>query len=1668
MSVGAFRTASRMENTNLGGGEFISAEDVDDDITNQTLSELDGIQVRRSVSKGLPSNLKLSVTLDGQLQALSHSNITTPASDKHALTEQTLAELVTQLRAMSQVRPALPDPANNEVLAKLSDGTRLSTSELLNATNQLREIAQQLDTIQAVNPISASEMAKGYELALPQASSNEQQQLLAKQFGNLAQSMGATSDSLDDLRTIAVQDTAVSKVQSTQLATLTDSLRHQSKNQLQVLDQQDRAETTALAVKTRDDEALDDIEDERELAAKQDKKDRQATKRKADQEEKDKKKTDENGNPKKGFFAKALTGDFMGMREGLIGSILGDFGLEDTVGQLNDYLAKVGDKGFKATNKEILTDFKNTSKETVNEVMGAVGSKRRLNTDDPKDDDKADPKDDDKADPKDDDKAPANTQRNVSDLAGVVNDVPRLPAPEQGLSTTPMSTESNATALVPAVSGSGIQSDAAISLGTSRAEDATQDSLGQFNQPRERNVRDRGQSPSKSTAVNQFTNLDELILNAKKVIINGDITGQANSNKQPVRQGRDAPTGERNFFGAAFGKLVTQVQDSAQLVTDGAKQLKDSATLAKNKALEKGKAAKDKGFADISKLFNSDSQDKLNALEIEIIEDESKLLKKLEKTAKSMGKGVAGAASSGGGVIDKMMDGVKDKLFKKLGGAKSKIAGKLGKSKVGQFFSKKFLGGRDGAKRSGIKGMLGGLASTVLGGSAPTMGGAAGGGLLSSLVSSVTGVGAGGGDCCCDPMADGSSMPYDMDRGRDDRKNGQKNSPTKKRSMRDRAKGAYSRGRQKLGGSRFGRMAGRAKGGLGRLAGMASGGLGSLLGGGGGITSMLGGGGITSLLGGGGITSLLGGGGVGSMLGGGISKVAGAGSSLLGGLGSLAGKAGPLAMAGMALMDGVNGWQNAGTTFGLEEGQEASTGQKMSSAVGGALSGLTMGLLDGDSMSRGIHDVTSSIGSLFGFGDDDEDEAKAASDAVVAKKEALTKSDKYDPFADYDAETERLNSLDSSTPALVTAATLGDSTKDLVGKTDQSKTSTSGLTHTEKLVKRARDKVAKTKARRDAVLPSIVTEPDDSVSKLDTSSGGILSKMAMASPLGLAATGLSSLFGGGNDGEKTAGKSSDGILSKLAMASPFGLAAAGISSFFGSDDESDPLTESQLSSTGGLSTAIDLSKNGLPDIEPNAVGKSSTKTSSGGLLSKMASYATLGLSDSLLSGSDDKESGQSTVSKLLSTMAMSSPLGLAAMSMGSLFGGNDDVSQVAPSTLPTELLPSTNSFGGKNLAGNFMDDAYWETDTQLSSTGGLNTGIDLSNGTLAEPTSSTSALATKALNVGVLNVGEVNKKLSSSRGMMGKSLSPQKSFFDKIGDTLFGNDDKGKKGQGVMGTLASYSPIGMLASSASKLMGGFESLGDSSKDSSGNMLSKMAGFATNGLIGGSSLISTLFGGDDAKALAGTNASSVISSSNSFGNLGLSGSSEVPTPALDRVTSLGSDIAARFGFGDQATSASTSLAQSAMDLLPTNLGSQTNNIMDSLTGATRNSTGSGGRVNSMLSTVNDLFGLSGDNNLSVAKGNVVSGIGKIGSDVTLPPTIQSEALVNDTVMAPLFKAAQQVSNKKVGTNANTAAAGSAVRAPRQLVKSPRTQVSNAGSSFHVDDYGIAVMNSILFD
>jgi hypothetical protein len=118
-------------------------------------------------------------------------------------------------------------------------------------------------------------------------------------------------------------------------------------------------------------------------------------------------------------------------------------------------------------------------------------------------------------------------------------------------------------------------------------------------------------------------------------------------------------------------------------------------------------------------------------------------------------------------------------------------------------------------------------------------------------------------------------------------------------------------------------------------------------------------------------------------------KATGMGGKILGGLGKAAKFLGPAAAVAGAAYSGFQGYQNTESNFNLKEGEEATTGQKISSTLGGVVSGATFGLIDEKSASQGINKAGSAVKDFFGFGDKKKPEATVP--ASITSSESKTR-----------------------------------------------------------------------------------------------------------------------------------------------------------------------------------------------------------------------------------------------------------------------------------------------------------------------------------------------------------------------------------------------------------------------------------------------------------------------------------------------------------------------------------------------------------------------------------------------------------------------------------------------------------------------------------------------------
>ncbi|MDW7551286.1 hypothetical protein J8Z24_21585 (plasmid) [Pseudoalteromonas sp. SCSIO 43201] len=94
-----------------------------------------------------------------------------------------------------------------------------------------------------------------------------------------------------------------------------------------------------------------------------------------------------------------------------------------------------------------------------------------------------------------------------------------------------------------------------------------------------------------------------------------------------------------------------------------------------------------------------------------------------------------------------------------------------------------------------------------------------------------------------------------------------------------------------------------------------------------------------------------------------LPSMKGLGRAVLGGA-KLVPIAGQALTAGLALLDGAAGWQRADENFALQANEKASTGQKVASAAGSILSGISFGQLDEGNTARTLYDVGSKVVNL--------------------------------------------------------------------------------------------------------------------------------------------------------------------------------------------------------------------------------------------------------------------------------------------------------------------------------------------------------------------------------------------------------------------------------------------------------------------------------------------------------------------------------------------------------------------------------------------------------------------------------------------------------------------------------------------------------------------------------
>ena len=100
---------------------------------------------------------------------------------------------------------------------------------------------------------------------------------------------------------------------------------------------------------------------------------------------------------------------------------------------------------------------------------------------------------------------------------------------------------------------------------------------------------------------------------------------------------------------------------------------------------------------------------------------------------------------------------------------------------------------------------------------------------------------------------------------------------------------------------------------------------------------------------------------------GGGAKLAGTAARFAGGLAKFAGPIGIAITAGMAVKDAVDGFNNAEKIAGIEPGKKASLGQKIQSGLSSAVSGLTLGFIEPETIYGAVDDFFSPMFGKDGF-----------------------------------------------------------------------------------------------------------------------------------------------------------------------------------------------------------------------------------------------------------------------------------------------------------------------------------------------------------------------------------------------------------------------------------------------------------------------------------------------------------------------------------------------------------------------------------------------------------------------------------------------------------------------------------------------------------------------------
>ncbi|MDK1290209.1 hypothetical protein, partial [Pseudoalteromonas umbrosa] len=1002
-----------------------------------------GFKVRELIEpadSSVPNSEDLSASLGTQLAALAQPiEDTATFSDKIA---NDLAELVAQLNALSFAREDVASIASNafsqsDALNKLVSALPLTSEEVSETARTLQGVATQLSDIQTQQPFTLDELSRGYLQAIEQADSTKQQSLMLAQLAELSKFASGSATDIQALRSFAQQDARLNVYQTKQLndivgllqtvaaenGSLQYSLDDLVAAQSTQTDQQRRQhKETALAADKAHEQAqaqLDHDKDTREEHNKQRDFDlREAQKQQAAQERAEKNASaggaaeEQSGGTS--FLTKLMQSDLAGMREDLIGSALGVFGMSSLTEVVSDSIREKGDQraereaeasekaqgedadqqasDSEQQDKSFLRILGETTAESLRAdlIQTALGSLGLGSLAEPIEEylqNKAEPTDP-QSDPTQTDTQ--STAESAQKNKKASDDVEYSEVEKDDNGGYRATRDSNISSTTP-IEGlsAGQQSAEQVDIFKKRDTDqahansaldklVTQsaqanDMLKQIVQSVSTNAKsnttnnnDRREDLSRLNTARSGMSSRTMMMMPQRRMPRGRMTrasmrrGGVMMSAMPMMPASRAATRMQSRSRMMPMASPVMMSMAAPMMTPMAMGMANqqpnllAPPRAKSQRQSQRRGAAQKGMMSkalspmmqlsTNPLAGHDgkalvgSTTKLNEKEMDVIAQEMLLIKEMRRTLNRIeaalpDQGIFSSLLGGGGILGALFEAGSE-LGDLMGGRRrNKRKDRMGRQDV-ETGRRGRRGGTRGGRVRSLVANTAATTSTAVGGIATSILGGGGGGILDA--------GAGLLDLASEFVDFGpEEEDFDRERSRRNRKGGGRGGSkggTRGKFPTRSTGGPSTAGRTPPGPSTgSGKSAGKSAGKRG-FKGAAKG----------------------------------------------IAKGAAKLAPML--LNPVLGAA---VLAGSAAYSLYDGWNSAGENFGLEEGQEASLGQKMSSAAGSLISDVSFGLLDGGSVSRGIHSLGSTVGGWFGFGDDEEEALPSSSEKIANSEIAV-------------------------------------------------------------------------------------------------------------------------------------------------------------------------------------------------------------------------------------------------------------------------------------------------------------------------------------------------------------------------------------------------------------------------------------------------------------------------------------------------------------------------------------------------------------------------------------------------------------------------------------------------------------------------------------------------------